>query len=65
MKLSNEKLKQTKQEAERTDIVSFRDVPTLRKLIAAFEDDLQESREAEQEATAVTTPGARNKSVRT
>lgn len=65
MKLSNEKLKQTKQETERADIVSFRDVPTLRKLIAAFEDDLQESRETEREATAVTTPGARNKPVRT
>ncbi|HMB21792.1 MAG TPA: hypothetical protein VKP08_03120 [Anaerolineales bacterium] len=65
MKLSNEKLKQTKQETEQADIVSFRDVPTLRKLIAAFEDDLQESREAEQEATTVNPSGARNKSVRT
>ena len=61
---SNEELKQAKRDAERASIVSFRDVPTLRKLIAAFEDDLQHSREADQEATALNTLGAGNKYVR-
>ena len=61
---SNEELKQAKRDAERASIVSFRDVPTLRKLIAAFEDDLQQSRETDQEATALNTLGAGNKYVR-
>ncbi len=43
---SEDKLEQVKRDAERANIVSFRDVPTLRKLITAFEDDLKQSQEA-------------------
>jgi hypothetical protein len=50
-KLKDEELKKAKMDVERTGIASFRDVPTLRKLIAAFEDDVRESRDTEQEST--------------
>ena len=43
---SEDKLEPVKRDAERMNIVSFRDVPTLRKLITAFEDDLKQSQEA-------------------
>ncbi len=43
---SEDKLEQGKRDAGRANIVSFRDVPTLRKLITAFEDDLKQNQEA-------------------
>ncbi len=43
---SEDKLEQVKRDAEQANIVSFRDVPTLRKLITAFEDDLKQNQEA-------------------
>ncbi len=46
---SNDESKQGKRDAERAHIASFRDVPTLRKLIAAFEDDLRQSGGADKE----------------
>ena len=55
LQLNNDELKQAERDAEQADIVSFRDVPTLRKLIAAFEDDLRQSQEVDWK---VTTSGA-------
>jgi hypothetical protein len=62
--LSDDELKQAKMDTERAYIVSFRDVPTLRKLITAFEDDLRENQEADREATALSALGMGNKYVR-
>ncbi len=59
--LSDNKLKQAKMDTERAYIGSFRDVPTLRKLIAAFEDDLRESQEADREAADLSTLGIGDK----
>jgi hypothetical protein len=39
---NDDESKQAQTDRERPDIIFFRDVPTLRKLIAAFEDDLRE-----------------------
>jgi hypothetical protein len=40
---NDDESKQAQIDRERADIVFFRDVPTLRKLIAVFEDDLRET----------------------
>ena len=51
--LSEDESKKAKMDSERAGIVSFNDVPTLRKLIAAFEDDLKQSQETDRETTAL------------
>ncbi len=51
---SEDKLEQVKRDAERANIVSFRDVPTLRKLITAFEDDLKQDQETSASNTLAT-----------
>jgi hypothetical protein len=64
LKRNDEEVKQAKRDAERACIGSFRDVPTLRKLIAAFEDDLRQSQEGDRETTAPSTPGMGKKHAR-
>ncbi len=50
--LNDDELKQMQRDAERAHIVSFRDAPTLRKLIAAFEDDLRQSGGVDRDAAS-------------
>ncbi len=61
--LSDDELKQMKRDAERAHIVSFQDIPTLRKLIAAFENDLRQSGGVDREASGAL--GMRDKRTRT